>query len=116
MPASLDPSYVVKHVVADLERVRALIQHEAEKSRRWELTERQRAMVAAKLATLKRGRPEENPSIEGISADRAYAVVNRLDDAVRVLCHAIDPNQHSTTVRNDALGAVTASELEGAAT
>ena len=35
--------------------------------KRRHLTESQRAMVAAKLANLDRGRPSENPSIEGIA-------------------------------------------------
>lgn len=44
--------------------------------RRRHLDESQRAYVAAKLATLTRGRPEENPPIGGISASDAATLLN----------------------------------------
>ena len=39
------------------------------------------------------------------------SVVNQLGEAARLLCHAIDPNQHSTTVRIKAINAIASSEL-----
>lgn len=40
------------------------------------LSESQRAMVGAKLATLGEGRPGKTPSIDGVSADRAAQLLN----------------------------------------
>src|SRR5262249_33917491 len=40
------------------------------------LSTSQRAMIAAQLATWGRGRPAENPSIEGISTERASDLLN----------------------------------------
>jgi hypothetical protein len=44
--------------------------------KRRHLNESQRAMIAAKLANLDRGRPEENPPIGGISAKQASEMLN----------------------------------------
>jgi protein gp37 len=40
------------------------------------LDESQRGMVAARLATMKRGHPESNPSIEGFTAKQAASLLN----------------------------------------
>jgi ParB-like chromosome segregation protein Spo0J len=44
--------------------------------RRRHLDESQRAMVAARLSNLQRGRPEKTPSIEGITQERAATLLN----------------------------------------
>lgn len=51
--------------------------------RRRHLNESQRAMVAAKIANLERGRPNENPPIGGISQPEAASMLNVSERAVQ---------------------------------
>jgi hypothetical protein len=78
---NIAPSDVIKHVVADLERIRALLQEQAEKPRTWQ------------------------DSDEVVEIDEAYVddVIKRLSADIVALCHAIAPDQHSTSVRSNAL-------------
>jgi hypothetical protein len=79
MPA--DHSYIIKHVVADLERIRALLQQQAEKSRTW----------------------QDDEGMVEINEKYVDDVVKRLDQNIRALCNAAERDQHSTSVRSHAL-------------
>ena len=84
---NIAPSDVIKHVVADLEGIRALLTYEANKNRDW----------------------RQDEDIAEIGQEKIDEVVIRLDRNIRALCHAIDPNRHSISTRKEATG--TAFEL-----
>src|SRR5690625_4506975 len=65
----------------------------------------QRAMVAARLATMGRGRPGENASNEAISQDEAAALLNVSRSAV----------QRATVVRDEAVPELVRAVEEGRA-
>ena len=70
----------IKHVVADLEGVRAFLTYEASRNRDW----------------------RQDDDVAEIGQEKIDEVVNRLDVNIRALCHAIDPDRHSTSTRKEA--------------
>ncbi|MGO9533896.1 MAG: hypothetical protein ACLP3B_22320 [Syntrophobacteraceae bacterium] len=70
---------------------------------------KQRAMVAARIATLRRGRPELNPSIDGISQPRAAELLNvstsSVERASKVVNNGIPELIHEVEAGNMAVSA-----------
>jgi hypothetical protein len=74
---------IIKHVVADLEQIRSLLQERSERAGQW----------------------EDDPVTVEIGTEYVDDMIKRLGADIRALCHAIDPDRHSTAIRKEAVEA-----------